>query len=600
MRLPRLKVAGLALLHVAASGLVALAFVLRFGQLPWPAVSHPLLIAGWDALMLVVLAALVAAAPGRWAWVACATVPAVTIAVQGHLYALNLVTQTLWSQNVTGPLVWAYAPTFFSGRQLLPVGSGVAVLLSLAILLAVAVGARMWTPVIVDGLRGFRARWIAAALVPAATLFVATIGWGVSSDWLFWRHEMITSFVKPGSVLFEPTPRRRAVADRDEVIRADYPRVSSAGRSPNVVLIVVDSLRADRMGVYGYSRPTTPFLTSLVERGRMRKVDLAFSTCAETYCGITSLLTSREFRDISARSFTLTEALRAQGYTMRFLLSGSHRAWYGLDQFYGPGVTFEGSQSRRYTIDDDRVVLEGLEQVPSSDGAPTFFQIHLMSTHYLGVRLPAFRRFGPVDVDPSSVRDPQTILNLLNDPNRYDDKVTQVDDYIRRLYVELDRKGYLEDAIVIVTADHGEGLGERHWGHGRFLYTEDIRVPLLIDDDLAVHYARLDVAAQIDIAPTILDRLGLPVPGTWTGRSILEPAPRRYSFHQTSMKPTRHAVVYRSDAGVYAYLTSSSWSDEELYDVTHDPAERHDLSAARPDLLAQLRGALRDHLVEDP
>jgi len=551
-------------------------------------------------MALVLLSIVVATAPRRWAWRACAWIPAATVAAQMHLYVLTFVAESVWGQNVTWRLVWAFVPTFVSGQEPMPVGSGAAFAISLVILATVAAGARLWAPVLVDGLRGFPVRWSMAALVPAGAVFVAALAWGLSSDWRFWHREMIVGFFKPGSVLFEPTPRRNAVAGHDVSVRAHYARVTPAGRLRNVVLIVVDSLRADRMGVYGYSRPTTPFLAGLVASGGMRKVDFAFSTCPESYCGITSLLTSREFRDISPRNFTLTEALRAQGYTMRFLLSGGHQGWYGLDQFYGPGIVFEGSQSRRYTIHDDRVVLEGLDGLPPADGTPTFFQIHLMSTHYLGVRLPAFRRYAQTDVSPDAVPDPQTILRLLQDPDRYDDKVAQADDFVRRIYAELDRKGYLQDALVVVTADHGEALGERHWGHGRYLYTQDIRIPLLIQDDPSVRYPRLDVAAQIDIAPTILDRLGLPVPTSWRGESLLDPAPRRDSFHEAFFNPVRHAVVHRSDAGVYTYLTSTAGSDEELYDVTRDPAQTRDLSLMRPDLLVSLRRALRDYLAEEP
>ena len=66
----------------------------------------------------------------------------------------------------------------------------------------------------------------------------------------------------------------------------------------------------------------------------MKKVEAAFSTCSESFCGITSTLASREFRDISARTFQLQDVLRDQGYQTWFLLSGNHRAWNGLPSFY--------------------------------------------------------------------------------------------------------------------------------------------------------------------------------------------------------------------------------------------------------------------------
>ena len=123
----------------------------------------------------------------------------------------------------------------------------------------------------------------------------------------------------------------------------------------------------------------------------MKKVRDAFSTCSESFCGITSTLASREFRDISARDFQLQDVLRDEGYQTWFLLSGNHRAWNGLPRFYHArdGTMFDGSQTERYTMDDDRLVLEGLERVPpASAEQPAFFYVHLMSTHYLGVQFP--------------------------------------------------------------------------------------------------------------------------------------------------------------------------------------------------------------------
>ena len=145
-----------------------------------------------------------------------------------------------------------------------------------------------------------------------------------------WNQELIACFFRPDGFAFEPTARRYAVAERDAVDHAAYPRNLSTSGRKHVVLIIVDSLRADRMQVYGYQRPTTPFLQQLVQSGRMKKVDAAFSTCSESFCGITSTLAGREFRDISARTFQLQDVLRDQGYATWFLLSGNHTAWNGL------------------------------------------------------------------------------------------------------------------------------------------------------------------------------------------------------------------------------------------------------------------------------
>jgi hypothetical protein len=224
--------------------------------------------------------------------------------------------------------------------------------------------------------------------------------------------ELVVTFFRPEGYAFEPTARRHAVAQRDTPCFG--PRIPAKCPGPvasTSSLIIVDSLRADRMQVYGYQRPTTPFLAQMVREGRMKKVEAAFSTCSESFCGITSTLAGREFPDISPRTFQLQDVLRDEGYQTWFLLSGNHSAWNGLPQFYRASAEtyFDGSQTRRYTMDDDRLVLEGLERVPpGSPDRPAFFYIHLMSTHYLGVQFPVARlhaRRRPREPGSRAVRD---------------------------------------------------------------------------------------------------------------------------------------------------------------------------------------------------
>ena len=105
-----------------------------------------------------------------------------------------------------------------------------------------------------------------------------------------------------------------------------------------------------------------------------------------------------------------------------------------------------------------------------------------MSTHYLGVQFPESHVFTRPDDQVSPGIEPYKILEQLKKPDRYDDKVRQADGIIRQIFDALGAKHYLDDAVVVVTGDHGEGLGERHWAHGWHLYNEDIRIPLLLYD----------------------------------------------------------------------------------------------------------------------
>jgi arylsulfatase A-like enzyme len=222
-----------------------------------------------------------------------------------------------------------------------------------------------------------------------------------------------------------------------------------------------------------------------------------------------------------------------------------------------------------------------------------------MSTHYLGVQLSESHYFTQPDDQVSPGPEPYKILDRLNKPDRYDDKVRQADDIIRQLFDELAAKGYLDDAMVIVTADHGEGLGERHWAHGWDLYNEDIRIPLLLYDAPPATYANLAFATQVDIAPTILDRLGLPIPDSWDGRSLLSPTVKRFSFHQTYFVPNRFAVLYRADNGLFKYIATPQYRQEELYDLARDPHELQNDAGAQSPLLELFRDKLRTYLSDE-
>ena len=616
----RLRAGLLVCVHLLLSAAAAAAFALYFGHTGLSIAAHVVVLAEWDALMLLVLGTAVAVLRlGRidWALLACRLLPAVAFALQIYLYALNVVSNAFWSRNITGHLVAAFAPTVWSGKEPIPLGAAGIGLFAAGTLALMTMLSRWWGRPLADSLRSWlgsppfasaapaRRGWrlLAAGPAPAAAVLAATLVWGVHSDWPIWKSETIASFLRPEGFTFEPTPRRRAVADRDDVLRAAYPRHVAAARRKHVVLIIVDSLRADHMQVYGYHRPTTPFLSGLVGNGRMKKVDAAFSTCSESLCGITSTLTGRDFRDISARDFQLQDVLRDQGYQTWFLLSGNHRAWNGLTQFYGTsdGTLFDGSQTRKYTMDDDRLVLEGLEQVPpASPDRPAFFYMHLMSTHYLGVEFPESHVYTRLADEVSPGRDPWAMAHQLNRPDRYDDKVAQADGIIQQIFAALDAKHYLDDAMVVVTGDHGEGLGERHWTHGWFLYDEDIRIPMLFYDAPAANDLQLSFATQVDIAPTILDRLGLPIPASWQGQSLLAPTAKRFSFHETYFLPPRYAVIYRADEALYKFISTPRYGKEELYDLTHDRGEKGNLAAGRPALVRLLRDKLRAYLGDTP
>lgn len=582
-------------IHLLVTAIVAAAFAWRFAH-PWSTIaSHLLLVAEWDLLLLMLWRAV------RWPRAISVALFGATLAAQTWLYVLDAIGYGSWGRTVTWRLVSAFAPVMWSGKEPFPVGRpGITLFLGGPLVVMLVVAARWMRP---PAWPASRVRAGAAAVAAAAT-FAATLSWGIADrDRRAWKDELLASFFRPVGYAFEPTARREAVAERDAALRARYPRAVPGARGANVVLIIVDSLRADRMQAYGYARETTPFLASEVRSGRMKKVEAAFSTCSESFCGITSTLASREFRDISARTYQLQDVLRDEGYRTWFLLSGNHSAWNGLPQFYhaSDDTLFDGSHTERYTMDDDRVVLEGLERVPPAAAErPAFFYLHLMSTHYLGVQFPESHVFTRADDRVSPGDEPYSILPELEKPDRYDDKVRQADGIIRQIFDALRAKGYLDRAIVVITGDHGEGLGERHWAHGWHLYNEDVRIPLLIADEPSATYPDLSFATQVDIAPTILDRLGLPIPPSWDGESLVSPSRTRFTYHQTYFLPNRFAVLYRDDRSLFKFIATPQYGEEELYDLRRDRGEARNLVDEQPALAALLREKVREYRTDDP
>lgn len=395
--------------------------------------------------------------------------------------------------------------------------------------------------------------------------------------------------------------------DRDypaflQKLRQDELRCRENYRAPenfdakNVVIIVVDSLRPDHLSLNDYHRPTTPFLDSLFRTGRLRRVSLATATCPESACGILSTLNSKTFKRQIPENFTLQELLSIAGYDTYFILSGDHHL-VDLRQKYGARFTlyFDGNSSPKYDVNDDRLVFEGLERVPPHRQRPSFFLFHLMSPHILGFKQDEFRVYNPSEIEAdwdlllTQKFDRQTVVN------NYDNSVLQSDAIIKKIFETLEQKQYLQNSIVIITGDHGESLGERgDYGHIWRLYQEQIRIPLLIYDSSALGYRNLEYATQIDIPPTITDRLRLPAPPCWEGVSLLTQDARSQSVHQTTIKPPCFGIIRRADEHLFKYIYCSLGNREELYDLRNDPNElRNLINEANPSLLQNMRSEMQ-------
>jgi glucan phosphoethanolaminetransferase (alkaline phosphatase superfamily) len=373
---------------------------------------------------------------------------------------------------------------------------------------------------------------------------------------------------------------------REDEARATY-MPAPPGERRNLVLIVIDAQRPDHMGVYGYARDTTPGLSSLALTHPMRKVEFVHSSCPDTACGMLSLSSSKFPRQFSFRPFTLHQVMRRNGYRVDMILSGDHSHFYSLKSFYGEVDSFyDGAQAKGYFMNDDQLVLDRLAAMPAWDGTPGMLQLHLMSTHILSKHDEADARFTPAatyvlrgsnsDIGSASIHDERAI-------NYYDNGVLKSDRTVQSVLDRLGAKGYLKNTLVVITADHGESLGE----HGLFVHANSVREEVLRIPLLMISYGYEPerpllpraAPAQVDIAPTILAELGLPVPRTWAGRALQGPPETDFVYFEGH---GNFGLIDRRDpAHTWKYWVHARTGAEYAFDLSTDPGEtRNELNEA--------------------
>lgn len=375
----------------------------------------------------------------------------------------------------------------------------------------------------------------------------------------------------------------------EDAVRAAYAPSATARRS-NVVIIVVDALRADHLSLLGYSRRTSPNLDAMAAAGSVRLQTTAVSVCNESSCGLRALASSRYVDGQATRPITLQEILRLHGYGVYMVLSGDHTSFYGLREAYGrvDGYLDGASQKTRY-MNDDRLVLDHLSTLGPWNGQPAMFQFHLMSAHALGKRWDDTPEFGPAENYDRLGWRGDTPEKRQRAINFYDRGVLQVDRVVHDILDLLEARGYLHDALVIVTGDHGESLGERgRYGHAHSVWEESLRVPLLMLAFGAADTGKLEpgpVTSQVDIAPTLLRSLGMPIPATWEGQSLQTARNSRVVYFQ--QQEYIGLVDARDDGGLYKHWSDARSGNQLSFDLRQDPGEQRDITASVPLTLRQ-------------
>jgi glucan phosphoethanolaminetransferase (alkaline phosphatase superfamily) len=508
-------------------------------------------------------------------------------------YSLVLVGLASWG----GVVAWNVIPTFFAQTSVMSDALGIPSLLPplAAVLLYAGIVAGCWS---------YFARfdWTAAlsrqlslgtfALLlvgAAAAIAVESYRFSLAEGTPAMEPVSLTVFPPNGALDLEGYSVNPVIASRmaetERAARAAYSPVSGAHR--NVIVIVVDALRPDHMQLYGYGRQTTPNLMWISHEQPTLIIKDTHASCGDTICSLYSLFSSRFPREFSLEPFTLQEVLRRNGYRIHLVLSGDHTYFHTLKKMYGRVDTFyDGTQAHGYFINDDRLIIDHVAAMPDWDGVPTMFQFHLMSAHILrrndvvpGRFQPAVRYALKQGHDTGAAGQPlDTAVNF------YDNGVVGADSIISSLLDTLRIKGYLKDSLVVITADHGESLGE----HGLFHHANSVREELLRVPLVLVAYGYRpnwpaqvrDVPSEVDIGPTILTELGLPIPQSWSGRALQNDSSPDFSWFDEQQ--FAGLIDHRDPRNLWKYWIDTKSGEDHVFNLSSDPHEEHEARGAVP------------------
>jgi arylsulfatase A-like enzyme len=387
---------------------------------------------------------------------------------------------------------------------------------------------------------------------------------------------------------------------------------AAAGAPRVVVLVTFDTTRSDHFGCYGYSRPTTPFVDSLAARGVV--FENAFSAIAHTGPSHASLLTGLYPAQHGVRvngeglPGGPSDAVGFATLAERFEAAGYRTAAFTSVRFLEPvtrgfGYTNIGS-GLPYRHADLTViqVLDWLKLRGPQDRL--FLWIHLFDPHEGRFAPPERRRLLPFRSDAEAQRYAEDALQrrgvdatLFASPLAlaahyagYDAQIRFADSELQRVHRQLEKSGLGKDAWWIVTADHGEGLGEHSLlGHGRYVYDEQLRVPLVFSGRGLQPRRVAGVAHLTDLWPTLVDVLGQEVlqPGPGLRGISLVPAlggaplPPRTVFAERRPREKDRPTWEPGDVFAafdldWKYIAKTEGEDE-FYDRRRDPLERTNL-----------------------
>ena len=370
--------------------------------------------------------------------------------------------------------------------------------------------------------------------------------------------------------------------------------LESTGRTEkrNVVLIHLESVRERSVTPYNEEIETTPYLDELAEESLL--VERAYTTVPHTSKAITSVncgvvpnlvvqITEAEPNGIPAQC--LADLLGEQGYDSVLFQSATEEFEdrrelvenFGYEEFYPiEEMDREGFEEVNYFGYEDDIMLE-----PSREWLEEHRDRPFMAT-YLGVTghhdyLPP-ERYGLVDFAEKDAL------------NNYQNTVRYLDYFVRNVIEQYKEMGLYKDTIFVIYGDHGEGFGEHGlFQHDDTIYEEGLRVPLLIHDPKRFEGGERveEPANHLDILPTVADLLGYEiVGGEYPGRSLLRPLPEDRTLMFSCYHEDRCLASLRGDE---KYIYHYGDRPDELFDLSEDPLEEHNLAREHREEVKQRR-----------
>ncbi len=367
---------------------------------------------------------------------------------------------------------------------------------------------------------------------------------------------------------------------------------------PNVLLVTIDTLRADRLGSYGYALAATPVMDALAARGvrfatAVAHTPLTAPSHASILTGLLPL--GHGVHDNGAfvlptSPTTLAESFRAAGYRTAAFVSG-----FPLDHRYGLGRGFETYDDRLPRGRDSRRAAY-VERTAAETNRPAIAWIRT-------ARAPWFAWVHYFD--PHAPYEPPADLAERFAVSPYDGEIAHVDRELGKLLAAAETSP-AKKTLVLATSDHGESLGEHGEAtHGVFVYEATLRVPWIMAGPGIPHGRVSSVVARgIDVAPTLLDYARVRVPPGMQGRSLRPAAEGRAMKDAPAYAESLFCSLNLGWAPLHALRTSRFKLIEaprrELYDLAGDPGELRDVSAAHADEASVLRSELQRALETRP